>query len=116
MITTIKHIAFPYWQAIKSKRLFILDYYDAYMPYVELLNQLPTSKGYASRSLFFLTDKGTLKPVAIELCLPPTSVGLGSRQVYTPDYSGEDHGWLWQLAKAHVRANDSGYHQLVSHW
>eukprot|EP00253_Pinus_taeda_P016951 PITA_16951 len=103
-------------EAIKSNRLFILDYYDAYMPYVELVNQLPTSKAYATRSLFFLADTGTLKPVAIELCLPPTSVGLGSRHVYTPDYSGEDHGWLWQLAKAHVRANDSGYHQLVSHW
>lgn len=103
-------------EAIESNRLFILDYYDGYMPYVALVNQLPTSKAYATRSLFFLADTGTLKPVAIELCLPRTSVGLGSRQVYTPDYSGEDVGWLWQLAKAHVRANDSGYHQLVSHW
>nr|GMD07829.1 linoleate 13S-lipoxygenase 2-1, chloroplastic-like [Ipomoea batatas]GME20691.1 linoleate 13S-lipoxygenase 2-1, chloroplastic-like [Ipomoea batatas] len=24
--------------------------------------------------------------------------------------------WLWKLAKAHVLAHDSGYHQLVSHW
>eukprot|EP00253_Pinus_taeda_P004334 PITA_04334 len=103
-------------EAIKSNRLFILDYYDAYMPYVELVNQLPTRKAYATRSLFFLADTGILKPVAIELCLPPTSVCLGSRHVYTPDNSGEDHGWLWQLAMAHVRANDSGYHQLVSHW
>lgn len=103
-------------EAIESNRLFILDYYDDYMPYVELINQLPASKAYATRSLFFLADTGTLKPVAIELCLPRTSVGLGSRQVHTPDYSGEDVGWLWQLAKAHVRANDSVYHQLVSHW
>jgi linoleate 9S-lipoxygenase len=103
-------------EAIKSKRLFILDYYDAYMPYVELVNQLPSAKAYATRSIFFLAETGDLKPVAIELCLPPTSVGLGSRCVYTPDNSGEDEGWLWRLAKAHVRSNDSGYHQLVSHW
>lgn len=103
-------------EAIRSNRLFILDYYDAYMPYVERINQLPTSKTYATRSLFFLADTGTLKPVAIELCLPRTSVNLGSKEVHTPDYNDEDGGWLWQLAKAHVRANDSGYHQLVSHW
>jgi hypothetical protein len=93
-----------------------LDYYDAYMPYVELVNQLPSAKAYATRSIFFLAETGALNPVAIELCLPPTSVGLGSRCVYTPDNSGEDEGWLWRLAKAHVRSNDSGYHQLVSHW
>ena len=86
------------------------------MPYVGLVNKLPSSKMYATRTIFFLAETGTLKAVAIELCLPPTPVGLGVSRVYTPDNSGEDEGWLWQLAKAHVRANDSGYHQLVSHW
>lgn len=103
-------------QAIKNQRLFILDYYDAYIPYVELINKHPSRKTYATRTIFFLADTGTLNPVAIELCLPPTLTGLALRRVYTPDYSGEDEGWLWQLAKSHVRGNDSGYHQLVNHW
>ncbi|KAH9327971.1 hypothetical protein KI387_000079, partial [Taxus chinensis] len=103
-------------EGIESKRLFVLDYYDAYMPYVKRINELATSKVYATRTIFFLFSDGTLKPIAIELCLPPTSVGLGERRVFTPDSSGEDKGWLWQLAKAHVKANDSGYHQIVSHW
>lgn len=104
-------------QATKSKRLFILDYHDAYIPYVGLINNLPgpTRKMYATRTLFFLSD-GALKPIAIELCLPPTSVSVASKRVFTPDHSDTEHEWLWELAKAHVRANDSGYHQLVNHW
>ncbi|KAH9328231.1 hypothetical protein KI387_000339, partial [Taxus chinensis] len=103
-------------EGIESKRLFVLDYYDAYIPYVKHINELAISKVYATRTVFFLLSDGTLKPIAIELCLPPTSVGLGERRVFTPDSSGEEKGWLWQLAKAHVKANDSGYHQIVSHW
>uniref|UniRef100_A0A0D6QR96 Lipoxygenase n=1 Tax=Araucaria cunninghamii TaxID=56994 RepID=A0A0D6QR96_ARACU len=103
-------------QAVESKRLFVLDYYDAYMPYIERINkQSDELKMYASRTLFFLTDKGNLKPVAIELCLPPTTVSQAVRNVYTPADGGEE-GALWLLAKAHARVNDSGYHQLISHW
>ena len=56
-----------------------------------------------------------MNPIAIELCLPPTAVAQGVRDVYTPvdDVEG---GGLWFLAKAHARVNDAGYHQLVSHW
>ncbi|XP_059068366.1 linoleate 9S-lipoxygenase A-like [Cryptomeria japonica] len=103
-------------KAIQDKRLFILDYYDAYMPYVERINSLETSKVHASRTVFFLGGDGTLRPIAIELCLPPTSVEQGDNRVFTPNYAEEDKGWLWELAKAHVRSNDSGYHQLVNHW
>ncbi|XP_057844155.2 linoleate 9S-lipoxygenase 6-like [Cryptomeria japonica] len=103
-------------KAIENKRLFIMDYYDAYMPYVERINNLETSKVHASRTIFFLGGDGTLRPIAIELCLPPTAVGHGDNRVFTPNYAQEDKGWLWELAKAHVRSNDSGYHQIVNHW
>ncbi|KAH9326873.1 hypothetical protein KI387_007051 [Taxus chinensis] len=103
-------------QAVEDKRLFVLDYYDAYMPYIERINkQSDELKMYASRTFFFLTDEGTLRAVAIELCLPHTSVSQAVRNVYTPAEQGEE-GALWLLAKAHSRVNDSGYHQLISHW
>ncbi|GLJ05608.1 hypothetical protein SUGI_0021070 [Cryptomeria japonica] len=103
-------------RAVEAKRLFILDYYDAYMPYIERINkESDERKMYASRALFFLTDQGILRVVAIELCLPPTSLSQAQRNVYTPAQDGEE-GALWLLAKAHSRVNDSGYHQLISHW
>jgi len=97
--------------------VFILDYYDAYMLYAQRINKLPEgSKTYGSRTLFFLTNEGVLKPVAIELCLPPTAEQeLGVRNVYTPAEEGTEEGALWLLAKAHARVNDAGYHQF-SHW
>ncbi|XP_057827365.1 linoleate 9S-lipoxygenase-like [Cryptomeria japonica] len=84
---------------------------DVCMPYVKTINQDTTCKIYATRIIFFLLPDGTLTPIAIELCLPKKD-----KQLFTPDYSGDDEGWLWELAKAHVRCNDSGYHQLVNHW
>ena len=103
--------------ALASKRLFILDYYDAYMLYAERINKLSDeTKTYASRTLFFLTDDEVLKPVAIELCLPPTADHKAVRSVYTPAEDGTEEGALWRLARTHARANDSGYHQLISHW
>ena len=105
-------------QAVARKRLFILDYYDAYMLYAERINKLSDNqnKTYASRTLFFLTDDGVLKPVAIELCLPPTAENKAVRNVYTPAEDGTEQGALWRLARVHARVNDSGYHQLISHW
>ncbi|KAL2487971.1 Lipoxygenase 2 [Forsythia ovata] len=37
------------------------------------------------------------------------------KEVFRPSWEASDL-WLWRLAKAHVLAHDSGYHQLVSHW
>ena len=55
---------------VVEKRLFIMDYHDFMMPYLDKINALD-GKAYASRTLFFLTKPGVLLPVAIELTLPP---------------------------------------------
>lgn len=110
-------------QALEQKRLYILDHHDYLMPYLRRINTLGVCI-YASRTLLFLKDDGTLKPVAIELSLPssPPVAGAGddeeiSRRVFLPANANQGtDGYLWWLAKAHVSVNDSGYHQLISHW
>lgn len=86
------------------------------MPYVRRINTTNT-KLYASRTLLFLQDDGTMKPIAIELSLPhPDGDELGAvSKVYTPA-DRDVEGTIWQLAKAYVAVNDSGVHQLISHW
>lgn len=103
-------------QALYGNRLFIVDYHDAFMPYLNRINSTDT-KLYASRTLFYLQDDGTLKTLAIELSLPnPKGENLGPvSKVYTPASTGIE-GTLWRLAKAYAAVNDSGFHQLVSHW
>ncbi|KAF5465688.1 hypothetical protein F2P56_015669 [Juglans regia] len=103
-------------QAIKNNRLFILDHHDALMPYLTKINST-TTKTYATRTLLLLQDDGTLKPLAIELSLPHSqgeNHGAVSK-VFTPAEEGVE-GTVWQLAKAYAAVNDSGYHQLISHW
>ena len=85
------------------------------MPYVNRINALST-KIYASHSILFLKKDGTLRPVAIELSLPPSDQRPKSVwKVFTLVEEGAQ-GALWQLAKAYVAVNDSGWHQLSSHW
>ncbi|VFQ98737.1 unnamed protein product [Cuscuta campestris] len=103
-------------EAIKNNRLFILNHHDMLMPYLRRINST-SNKIYASRTLLFLQTDGTLKPIAIELSLP-SSLGdkFGAEsKVYTPAEQGVENG-VWELAKAYVAVNDSGVHQLVSHW
>jgi linoleate 9S-lipoxygenase len=96
--------------------LFILDHHDALMTYLRRINSTST-KTYASRTILFLQQNGTLKPLAIELSLPhPKGDQYGAiSNVYTPAENGVENS-IWQLAKAYVAVNDSGYHQLISHW
>ncbi|XP_052194519.1 probable linoleate 9S-lipoxygenase 5 [Diospyros lotus] len=103
-------------EAIESSRLFILDHHDAFMPYLRRINSTST-KTYATRTLLFLQKDGTLKPLAIELSLPhPQGDRFGAiNKVYTPAEHGIE-GSIWQLAKAYAAVNDSGFHQLISHW
>lgn len=104
------------FQALKENKLFILDYHDFYLPFLDRINALEDRKTYATRTLFFLTQVGTLKPIAIELTLPPKDLNNNpSKRVLTPPLDATSN-WLWQLAKAHVCSNDAGVHQLVHHW
>ncbi|BBH06557.1 PLAT/LH2 domain-containing lipoxygenase family protein [Prunus dulcis] len=102
--------------ALKQNKLFILDHHDALMPYLRRINST-SNKIYASRTVLFLKSDGTLKPLVIELSLPhPDGDQFGRiSKVYTPAEEGVE-GSIWQLAKAYVAVNDSGYHQLISHW
>ncbi|VAH18017.1 unnamed protein product [Triticum turgidum subsp. durum] len=101
--------------AMHQKRLYILDHHDYLMPYLRRINTLGVCI-YASRTLLFLKADGTLKPVVIELSLPSDGEGdTELSRVFLPASHGTE-GHLWQLAKAHVSVNDSGYHQLISHW
>ncbi|KAE8717611.1 Linoleate 9S-lipoxygenase 5 [Hibiscus syriacus] len=103
-------------EALKHNKLFILNHHDAFMPYLGRINSTAT-KTYAARTLFFLQDDDTLKPLAIELSLPhPQGDSHGAvSKVFTPAEDSVE-GSIWQLAKAYAAVNDSGYHQLVSHW
>ncbi|XP_060196668.1 linoleate 13S-lipoxygenase 2-1, chloroplastic-like [Lycium barbarum] len=102
-------------EAIQQKKLFLLDYHDLLLPYVNKVNELKGKVVYGSRSVFFLTSDGTLRPLAIELTRPPVDDKPQWKEVYCPTWHATGD-WLWKLAKAHVLSHDSGYHQLVSHW
>ncbi|KAJ9709765.1 hypothetical protein PVL29_001299 [Vitis rotundifolia] len=102
-------------EAIEEKRLFILDYHDMLLPFIGKMNTLPERQAYASRTVFFFTRTGFLRPIAIELSLPPTPSSPGKKRVYTHGHDATSH-WIWKQAKAHVCSNDAGVHQLVNHW
>ncbi|XP_030953245.1 linoleate 13S-lipoxygenase 2-1, chloroplastic-like isoform X1 [Quercus lobata] len=102
-------------EAISQKKLFIIDYHDLFLPYVSKVRQIEGTTLYGSRTLLFLTPDETLWPLAIELTRPPMDGKPQWKQVFTPCWDSTSV-WLWRLAKAHVLAHESSYHQLVSHW
>nr|KYP53538.1 hypothetical protein KK1_024430 [Cajanus cajan] len=101
-------------QAMEQGRIFILDHHDYLIPYLNRINANGVC-AYASRTLLFLRSDGMLKPLTIELSLPGPSPHLEINRVFLPAKQGTQAA-LWQLAKAHVLANDAVYHQLISHW
>ncbi|XP_076896587.1 linoleate 13S-lipoxygenase 2-1, chloroplastic-like [Bidens hawaiensis] len=104
-------------EAIENKKLYILDYHDIFLPFVNKVRSQKNYKTtlYGSRTLLYLLPTGTLRPLAIELVRPPSDDKPQWKQVFTPCWDATGM-WLWKLAKIHVLAHDSGYHQLVSHW
>ncbi|KAI3797569.1 hypothetical protein L1987_32827 [Smallanthus sonchifolius] len=102
-------------EALAQKKLFMLDYSDLLLPYVNKTRELKGTTLYSSKTLMLLTLAGTLHLLAIELTRPPSDEKPQWKHVYTPTWDATD-AWLWKLAKAHVLSHDSGYHQLVSHW
>ncbi|CAI0551315.1 unnamed protein product [Linum tenue] len=109
-------------EAIKSNKLFILDHHDTVIPYLRRINDNTTSKTYATRTILYLQNDDTLKPMAIELSLPhPGGDQFGAiNKVYTPPPADQKEGSLeeiiWQLAKAYVAVNDSVSHELITHF
>lgn len=103
-------------QALSTNKLYILDHHDGLMPYLNRINSTE-NKVYATRTLLFLKEDSTLKPIAIELSLPhPEGEHNGAiNKVFTPSDTGVGQ-ILWQMAKAYVAVNDYGIHQLSSHW
>ncbi|KAH6810607.1 hypothetical protein C2S51_024369 [Perilla frutescens var. frutescens] len=102
-------------EAMNQWRLFKLDHHDYLLPFLGRINSKEGICAYASRTLLFLKDDCTLKPLAIELSLPGSSSHEEISRVFCPAHDGTKAA-LWQLAKAHVAAADSVYHHLVSHW
>ncbi|KAG4940706.1 hypothetical protein AAZX31_16G076100 [Glycine max] len=101
-------------QAMEHGRIFMLDHHDYLIPYLNRINANGVC-AYASRTLLFLRSDGMLKPLTIELSLPGQYPHLEIHRVFLPAKQGTQAA-LWQLAKAHVLANDVVYHQLISHW
>ncbi|CAH8382771.1 unnamed protein product [Eruca vesicaria subsp. sativa] len=112
----VLHYGMTLEQAFEEKRLFLLDYHDILLPFVDKINSIKEDprKTYASRTIFFYSKAGALRPLAIELSLPPTPENE-NKFVYAHGHDATTH-WIWKLAKAHVCSNDAGVHQLVNHW
>ncbi|MED6194296.1 hypothetical protein PIB30_027274 [Stylosanthes scabra] len=102
-------------QALEENKLFILDYHDIFLPFLDRINALDDRKAYATTTIFFLTKMGTLKPIAIQLALPTMDPNTSSKKVLTPPVDTTTK-WLWQLGKAHVCSNDAFVHTYLHHW
>nr|CAB3499819.1 unnamed protein product [Digitaria exilis]CAB3505114.1 unnamed protein product [Digitaria exilis] len=121
-------------QAVEEGRLFVVDHHDWVMPYLKRINELPGEeekgeisqrKAYAARTLLFLNDDSTLRPLAIELSSPHPEEGqLGCvSTVYTPPETSSDDilsppekFTAWDLAKAHAAVNDTCKNNFAIHW
>ncbi|KAG6543881.1 hypothetical protein Mapa_014721 [Marchantia paleacea] len=108
-------------EAQSANRLFTIDYRDIYLPYVTKVSTQTITKTkrriYAPRVIFFLTDDNKLKPVAIELSLPPQDGQKGSyNRVFTQPKEENQLSFIWSLAKFHFSSVNFGFHGLISHW
>jgi lipoxygenase len=103
-------------QALAKKRLFVVDYHDAFLPFVERINSREGAATCATRVLLFSRDDETLKTLALELVLPPEVPGGEKKsRVFTPPADSSKTDFLWECAKVHVQNNDISAHQVFSH-
>lgn len=104
-------------EAVENKKLFVADYHDAYLPFIERINKQENVRSYATRALCFLSKDQKLKILALELALPPKTAGgpLNAR-VFLPPTDTSKPDYLWEMAKAHVSNNDITAHQVFSHF
>ncbi|KAH7298170.1 hypothetical protein KP509_25G030300 [Ceratopteris richardii] len=103
-------------EAMERKLLFIVDYYDMYMPYLRRIHATDKRATYASRTILYLSKKKSLLPIAIELAVPGPHEGAeAKKRVFTPDRT-KDFDWVWHCAKAHVLTVDTTYQLSVCHW
>ncbi len=65
----------------------------------------------AAPTCLFWSDRGTLRPLAIQLRRP----GALNNPVFTPRSASSSHWWDWMLAKAHASAADGTYHEGIYH-
>jgi len=103
-------------QAVENKKLYVADYHDSYLPFLERINKQENARSYATRALFFLTKEQTLKVLALELVLPPKTPGEApNARVFLPPTDTSKVDYVWETAKAHVSNNDITAHQVFSH-
>ncbi|XP_039021129.1 linoleate 9S-lipoxygenase-like isoform X2 [Hibiscus syriacus] len=97
-------------------RIYVLDHHDYLLPFLRKMYSAGVCPG-ATRTLLFLRNDCTLKPLAIELSYPGSFDNINGTKtmVILPEEEGTLQA-LWQLARAHVAVNDYAYHQLISHW
>ncbi|KAK1583692.1 hypothetical protein Q3G72_026153 [Acer saccharum] len=117
MLAGVNLVIFRRLEAIEKNKLIILDHHDPLMPQLRRINADTFTSTYTSRTILFLKDDGTLKPLVIELSSPhPDGDQFGTvSKVYSSSEHGVE-GSIWQLAKAYVGVNDSAVHHLISQW
>uniref|UniRef100_A0A803LLH7 Lipoxygenase domain-containing protein n=1 Tax=Chenopodium quinoa TaxID=63459 RepID=A0A803LLH7_CHEQI len=84
-------------------------------PSLPLFKAFKISKDLLDDNFKFDPPKAIPKSALTEEHIISNLNGLPVQQVLTPPVDATTN-WLWQLAKAHVCANDAGVHQLVNHW
>ncbi len=93
--------------ALDSGRLYMTNYPLLWETAVQK-EVRPGAYLAAPTCLFYVDDDGTLMPIAIQL--KPRDL-LRNNPVFTP-LNGY---WDWRMARAHVQASDSHYHESISH-
>lgn len=94
-------------RALDSGRLYLSEYPMLWERPVQQQVRRGASLA-APTCLFYVDDRDTLMPVAIQLKPPDVAEG---NPVFTP----LNERWDWRMARAHAQASDSHYHESIAH-